>query len=245
MTRAERSLMVGSSVSSLSHCVGIERRQVVEVDLVLRRFRVFEVDLADLEQGEVALAVLGAADLAFDRVARAQREAADLRGRDVDVVGTGQVVGVGRAQEAEAVLQHLDDAGAGDFDLFGGELLQRREHQLLLAHGAGVLDAGLLREAQHLRRRLELQVFKLHFLHKTLREATAVEAGSYECRAGRWGISDRGQRHGWSALPFETGHWRPTHRPERPRVDAEFNSRIAEGKAREKRLLQDFGSEGF
>ena len=118
------------------------------MDLVLRRFRVLEIDFVDLEQGEVALAVLRAADLALDRVAGAQREAADLGRRDVDVVGTWQIIGIRRAQEAEAVLQHLDDADAGDFGLLAGELLQRREHQLLLAHGAGVLDAGLLGKAE-------------------------------------------------------------------------------------------------
>ena len=165
---------------------GIERREVVEVDLVLRRFRVLEVDLADLEQREVALALLGGADLALDRVAGAQREAADLRGRDVDVVGTGQVVGVGRAQEAEAVLQHLDDAGAGDFDLFGGQLLQDGEHQLLLAHGAGVLDAVLLREAQQLRRRLELEVLEFHFRHEKAPNGL-----------GRWGGKKGGAGPGW------------------------------------------------
>jgi len=73
--------------------------------------------------------------------------------------------------------EHLDDACAGNIDLLGGELLQRREHQLLLAHGAGILDARLLRETQELRGRLELEVFELHFLHGTLRGATAVGAG--------------------------------------------------------------------
>ena len=133
---------------------------------------VLEVDRVDLEQREVALAVLRAADLAFDRIAGSERKAPDLRRRDVDVVGTGQVVGVGRAQEAEAVLQHLDDAGADDLGFFGGQLLQDGEHQLLLAHGAGVLDPGLLGEAQQLRRRFDLQVLQLHFfdnvLHKKL-----------------------------------------------------------------------------
>ena len=137
---------------------GIERREVVEVHLVALLLGVLEVDLVDLEQREVALALLGAADLALDGVAGAQREAPDLRGRHVDVVGARQVVGVGRAQEAEAVLQHLDHAGADDVGLLGGQLLEDGEHQLLLAHGAGVLDPGLLGEAQQLRRGLGLEV---------------------------------------------------------------------------------------
>ena len=140
MTRAERSFLVGVLELHLQPLVGIERRQVVEVDLVARLVRVFEVDRVDLEQREVALAVLGAADVAVDGVAGAQAEAADLRGRDVDVVRAGQVVRLRRAQEAEAVRQDLDHAFADDVDLLGGELLEDGEHQLLLAHGAGVLD---------------------------------------------------------------------------------------------------------
>ena len=82
--------------------------------------------------------------------------------------GPGEIVGVGRAQEAEAVLQHLDHAGAGDLDVAGGQLLQDGEHQLLLAHGAGVLDLELLGEAQQLRRRFGLEILQLHFLHALL-----------------------------------------------------------------------------
>ena len=126
--------------------------------LVALLVRVLEVDLVDLEQREVALALFRAADLAIDRVAGPERKAPDLRGRHVDVVGTWQVVGVGRAQEAEAVLQHLDHASADDIGLLGGQLFEDGEHQLLLAHGAGVLDPGLLGEAQELRRGFDLEV---------------------------------------------------------------------------------------
>ena len=52
--------------------------------------------------------------MAFDGVAGAQAEAADLRWRDVDVVRARQIIGVGRAQEAETVGQNLDDAFADD-----------------------------------------------------------------------------------------------------------------------------------
>src|SRR5213076_1668904 len=72
--------------------VGIERRQVVEEDLLARLLRLLEVDGLDLEQREVALAFLGGADLSGDHVAGAQVEAADLARRDVDIVGTGEVV---------------------------------------------------------------------------------------------------------------------------------------------------------
>ena len=156
---ARREILLGRIlVLHLQPLVGIERRQVVEVDLVAGLFRVLEIDGVDLEQREIALALLRAADLAVEGVAGAKPEAADLRGRDVDVVGAGQVVRLRRAQEAEAVGQHLDDAFADDVDLLGRELLEDREHQLLLAHGAGVLDLLLLGEGQKLRRRLGFQV---------------------------------------------------------------------------------------
>ena len=132
--------------------VGIERRQVVEMDLVARLVGVLEIDRVDLEEGEVALALLGAADLALDGIAGPEREAADLRGRDVDVVGAGEVVGVGRAQEAEAVLEHFDDALADDLGVARGELLEDREHQLLFAERARVLDVELFGEGKELGR---------------------------------------------------------------------------------------------
>ncbi len=96
----------------LEALVRVQRRQVVEEDLVARLLRRLEVDRVDLDQREVALAFLRRADLAGDGVAGAQVEAADLRRRDVDVVRARQVVVLGRAQEAEAVRQAFEDAFA-------------------------------------------------------------------------------------------------------------------------------------
>jgi hypothetical protein len=70
--------MSRSSVSVLGR---VQRRQVLEQDLVLRRFGRFAVDAVDLDQREVALAVLGRPDFAFDRVAGVQVEAPDLARR--------------------------------------------------------------------------------------------------------------------------------------------------------------------
>ena len=154
-----REVLDGGVLDLEVHPLGrIQRGEVVEVHLVALLVGVLEIDQVDLEQREVALSVLGAADLPLDGVAGPQRKAPDLRRGDIDVVGPRQVVGVGRAQEAEAVLQHLDHAGAGDVDLLGRKLLEDREHQLLLAHGAGVLDADLFGEAQQLRRGFDLEV---------------------------------------------------------------------------------------
>ncbi len=105
MTRADR---LSEAVSSLMLLLRVERRQVLEEDLLARPLRRLEVDRLDLDQREVALAFLRRADLARHRVAGVQVELADLRRGDVDVVGAGQVVVVGGAQEAEAVGQRLE-----------------------------------------------------------------------------------------------------------------------------------------
>ncbi len=136
---------------------GIERRQVVEQDLGLDHLRIFEVDRVDLEQGEVALALARTAHSAVHRVARAQTEAADLRRRDIDVVRTRQIVGVGAAQEAEAVRQNLQHARGDDLDLFVGQGLQDGEQQVLLTQVAGVLDVQTLGEGDQVFRRLLVQ----------------------------------------------------------------------------------------
>ncbi len=96
--------------------------------------------------------------MAFDGVAGAQAEAADLRGRDVNIVGAGEVIRFRRAEKAEAVGEHLDDAFADDVDFLRGELLEDRKHQLLLAHGAGVFDLMLFGEGDKLGRRFGLEV---------------------------------------------------------------------------------------
>ncbi len=128
----------------LEPLVGIERRQVVEEDLVARFLGRLEVDGVDLDEREVALAFLGRADLAGDGVAGAQIEAADLRGRDVDVVGAGQIVVLGRAQEAEAVGQAFEHAFGEDQAALFGLRLQDLEDQLLLAQAGGAGDAHVL-----------------------------------------------------------------------------------------------------
>ncbi len=148
--------------------IGIERRQIVEMDLMALLVGVLEIDGVDLEQRKVALALFRAPDLAFDGIAGAQSEAANLGRADIDVVGTGEIVRVGGTQESEAVGEHLDNACAGDLHVASRQLLQNREHELLLAHGARVLDGNLLGEAQKLRRRLGLQILQLHFLHALL-----------------------------------------------------------------------------
>src|SRR4030095_14064942 len=87
----------------LETALRIERRQVIEENLVARDLGVFKVDGFDFDESEVAFAVFGGTDLAGDGIAGTQVELADLRRRDVDVVRTGKVVVLGRTEEAETV----------------------------------------------------------------------------------------------------------------------------------------------
>jgi hypothetical protein len=68
----------------------IERREVVEEDLVARLLGRLEVDGFDLDQREVLLAFVRRAHVAADGVAGLEIEFADLRRRHVDVVGPGR-----------------------------------------------------------------------------------------------------------------------------------------------------------
>ena len=115
----------------------IERRQVVEEDLVAGLFRRFEVDGLDLDQREILLAFVRRPHVAADGVAGLQIELADLRGRDVDVVGAGQIVVVGRAEEAVAVGQDFQHAFGEDVAFFFALRLKDLEDQVLLAEAAG------------------------------------------------------------------------------------------------------------
>src|SRR6185312_10046438 len=58
--------------------VGVEWGQIVEIDLVPRFLGVLEIDGVDLEQREITLAFFRRADVAFNSVAGAQTETANL-----------------------------------------------------------------------------------------------------------------------------------------------------------------------
>ena len=138
----------------LQPLVRIERRQIVEIDFVAGFLGIFEIKRIDLEQSKVTFAFLRAADMPVDGVAGAQAETADLRRRYVNIVRTGQIIRFRRAQKAEAVRQHFDHAFADNIGFACRELLEDAEHQLLLAHRAGILDLKFLGEGDELRRSL-------------------------------------------------------------------------------------------
>src|SRR5690606_12257001 len=136
-----------------------QRGEVLEQGLVLARLERLAVDGVHHRQGEVALAVLGPADAAGQVVAGTQVEAADLAGRDVGVVRAGQVAGLGRAQEAEAVRQDLQHAvGLHALAVAGQYLEQGEDHVLLARAGHALVDVQLLGDLQQLVRRHALEV---------------------------------------------------------------------------------------
>src|SRR5690606_33436284 len=118
-----------------------QRRQVLEEDLALRVLGRLVVDLADLEQREVALAVLRRPDEAGDGVAGAQVEATDLARADVDVVRPREIRAVGGTQEAETVLQYLEHAVAVDVLAVLRVRLQDRENDVLLARTREIFES--------------------------------------------------------------------------------------------------------
>ena len=125
--------------------LGVERRQVLEEHPLLAARRRLEVDRLDLDQREVAFAFFRRADLAGDGVAGVQVELADLGRGDVDVVGAGEVVVVGGAQESEAVRQHFEHALGEDQPGLLGAGAEDLEDQLLLAHAGGAGDLEVAR----------------------------------------------------------------------------------------------------
>ena len=127
---------------------------------------ILKIQRIDLEQSKIALAFFGASDVTVDGVAGAQSEAADLRRRNVNVVRTGQVVRFRRSQKAEAIGQHFNDAFADDVSFAHRQLFEDAEHQLLLAHGRGVLDLELFGKGHKLRRSLGLEFLQFHFPHR-------------------------------------------------------------------------------
>ncbi len=148
--------------AELQALIGIDRGALVERNLSALAVDRPVVDRLDLEQGEVALVLLGRADLAPDGIARAQVEAADLRRRDVDVVAARQVVGVRSAEESEAVGQDLQHSRAGQAAAAIALRAQDGQDQLGTAQRLGIVDRQLAREADQVGRALLFDVGEVH-----------------------------------------------------------------------------------
>ena len=134
--------VLGIAVLELDHLERVEGRQALEIDvpaLLDDDIGVHEVDGLDLDQGEILLAVLGGPDDAGDRVAGPELELADLGRRNVDVVLAGQVAEFRGPQEAEAVLQALQDAFREEQALLLGLGLEDLEDEVVLARALDVV----------------------------------------------------------------------------------------------------------
>src|SRR5204863_466504 len=152
----------------------VERREVVEKDLLARLVRRLEVDRLDLEEREVPLRVLRRTDLAGDGVAGAQVEASYLGGGNVDIVRPRQVVVVGGAEEPEAIRQDLEHALGEDETVLLGLGLEDLEDELLLPEPAQVLDVQIAGDLIQLGDASLLQLRQVHAVHLRIRRRASL-----------------------------------------------------------------------
>ena len=85
-------------------------REIVKRNPIRHQVRILKIDRLDPQQGKISLVFFGRSDLSRNRGTCLQSEATDLTGRNVDVIGAGQIVIVGAAQETEAVRQDFQRA---------------------------------------------------------------------------------------------------------------------------------------
>ncbi len=121
----------------------VERRQVVEQRLVLKGARRVEVDRLDSNESEIAFSLSGRTDETRDRVPRAKLEPPDLRRRDVDVVGPGQVARLWRSKKSVPLGRDLEDPLGQKLTAPPSLRLEHAHDEVVLAHPLGGLDAHL------------------------------------------------------------------------------------------------------
>ena len=139
-----------------------KRREIFKEHAVLELFGRKAVHRIDFDECKVAFVVFGCTDFAFDRVAGVQVEAADLRGRNIDVVGARKVARVGAAQKAETIGQNFERAVAENLFALFGTLFENCEHEFLLAHALRIVD---LKFGSHLKQLADVQCFELREMH--------------------------------------------------------------------------------
>jgi hypothetical protein len=121
--------------------VGVERGEILEVDLLGEEGGFFKVDGLHAEEGEVFFVFLGWTDLAGDDAAGLEAKAANLGGADVDVVGAGEVVVLRRAKEAEAVGEDFEDALADHEAVVLNAFFEDLEDEVLFFETDVIFDA--------------------------------------------------------------------------------------------------------
>ncbi len=152
--------ILGAAVTLLQFqaLVREQRSQVLEQYLAAGGLRCVMVDLGDLQQREVSLALLRRSNQARDTVAGAQIETPDLTRRHIDVVRPGEIRTIGRTQKPETILEDLEDAIADDILAELRVLLEHREDDVLFARPPHVLDAHGLGKRHELRDRFILEL---------------------------------------------------------------------------------------
>ena len=126
----------------LKALVRIYRRAFFEEAPVLNRFGIEIVDAIHANEAVILLALFGAAYLAFDHVAAAQLEAANLRLAYVDIVVADDITAT--PQEAVALGKDVEDPASHLHTralLLGGE---DRGDDLVLLHGRRIAERDFI-----------------------------------------------------------------------------------------------------
>lgn len=142
----------------------MQGRQVLEDRLALGDFWIVEVDRLDSQQRKVLLVVFWWADLAGNRIARAQTESLNLRVGNVNVVGARQVVVARRAEKAKSLFQHLQSALGKDQPTALGLVLEDGENQLLLAQRNAIYNFQFLGQLLEIQDVHALELDDIHLL---------------------------------------------------------------------------------
>ena len=135
-----------------------KRREIVEHDLLFRLVGVVAINRFHLEQREEPFLVLWRTDLSGDEIAGLQLETPDLRGRDVNVLGAGQVIVAGRTEESKTVRQDFQHALTEHHAVAFGVLLENLVDDLVFLEDGDRLDATVARHFLQARHRHGLQV---------------------------------------------------------------------------------------
>ncbi|GBC78376.1 hypothetical protein HRbin08_01867 [bacterium HR08] len=125
---------------------GIEGGEVIEGDSLPVPLRRFVIDRLHLDEREIPLAIARRAHLPGDDVTRAQVKTPDLRGRDVHVLGTGQIAVFGRAQEPESLREAFEHPLDEEQTIALGLRAQDPDDQLLFAEMHRVHDPQIMRD---------------------------------------------------------------------------------------------------
>src|SRR5262249_319062 len=121
----------------------VQRREVVEKDLVAGFIRVLEVDRFDFDQGEVTFSIFRRTNLSRYGVARAQVELANLRRRDIDVIRAWQIVVVRGSEKSKTIRQSFENDFTENEAALLGLRLQDLENQFLLPHSGSSLNVEI------------------------------------------------------------------------------------------------------